>query len=653
MPMGAVFISHSSKDDGVVREIRRALAGLGVETWVDSEKLAGGDPLRPAVREGIERAEQFLAVITMDALNSEWVQREIGYAKAVKKPGYKIIPLVRGNIGSAMLRLVFGEEPVAVKLGDGAGAVSEALPAILAALGFELPTEIVRSAQEKSKPLADLVLELQDPAIEERDGKRRAVATATLIYRPPDGTEDVESGRYRITAPLGPLEAGDLAWYLERYINWPSGLFQERAERVVKALPEWGKLLWATLGAASPENALEGWKATRNERRLTIKVDKELVAGGAMDEARQREAYEAAALLLSLPWELIHDERGYLFQGRRAVRVRRSLPNREMQAALATEPPIRVLLVSPRPEDEYASYIDHRSSARPLVEALSRLGELAELKFLEPATFPALEAELLRAAGAGERYHVVHFDGHGVYERVHGLGQLVLEDPADVEKLEARGSQLVDAEEIARIVRDHRVPLFFLEACQTAKAAADPSASVAARLLESGVASIAAMSHSVVVETAQRFVTAFYQELLGGKRVGQAMLAGQLALKADTLRGRTFSGEVRLEDWFVPVLFQGEEDPQLIRETPAQQVAEVMEKRRRLALGELPEAPGHQFLGRGQDLLKAERMLARERYVVVRGAGGEGKTTFAAELARWLVAKSRAERAAFTSVEQV
>jgi hypothetical protein len=44
------------------------------------------------------------------------------------------------------------------------------------------------------------------------------------------------------------------------------------------------------------------------------------------------------------------------------------------------------------------------------------------------------------------------------------------------------------------------------------------------------------------------------------------MLDGQRALKDDNLRGRVFgSGELRLEDWFVPVLFQERDDPQLFR----------------------------------------------------------------------------------------
>ena len=525
------------------------------------------------------------------------------------------------------------------------------MPQILAAIGEHPPAEAIRHVQTQSAPPADLILELTDPAIEEFEGKRRAVAVARLVFTPPESRE-MESQRYRFTSPLGPIEAGEIEWYLERFVNWPAEPFLERARKVEQALPEWGRQLYDGVNAEPARAVLDAWSATgAAERRFTVKVDRKLIAGTPPE--KQKEADEAATLLLGLPWELIHDEQGYLFQGARPVRVRRGLPNSDRQRAVATEPPIRVLLVSPRPEDQSAAYIDHRISARPLVEALSRLGHLASLKLLETPTFPALEKELQDAHEWGEPYHVVHFDGHGVYDRTHNLGKLCFEDPSDLDKLEGRRSQLIDADRIARIVRDHRIPLFFLEACQTAQADRDPSASVAARLLESGVASVAAMTHSVLVETASRFISQFYDELLQGKRVGQAMLAGQRALKSDTFRDKTFTGELHLEDWFVPVLFQEEQDPQLVREVPGEQVAAIIEKRRELALGELPEEPPHRFLGRSRDLLKAERMLARERYIVVQGSGGEGKTTFAAELARWLVATQRYRHAAFTSVEQL
>ena len=292
---------------------------------------------------------------------------------------------------------------------------------------------------------------------------------------------------------------------------------------------------------------------------------------------RAEQARAAATSLLALPWELIHDGSGFLFAGGRGARVRRCLPNEQPKPPIESSPPLRVLLLSPRPEEDRVPYIDHRVSARPLVEALAPLGELAELSILNPPTFAALSAELDRAEKGGKPYHVVHFDGHGVFDRSRrdgpggrqGLGALVFEHPDDVRKTFKRRSELVDCKTLSGLIKDRRVPLFFLEACQTAHAETDPTSSVAGTLLQGGAASVAAMSHSVLVETARRFVGPFYKALLEGERVGQAMLAGQKALHDDSNRGRGFGGDLKLQDWFVPVLFQEETDPQLVRQVPA------------------------------------------------------------------------------------
>ena len=677
-----IFISHATADDAVVKELREALEARGVAVWADSRELAPGDNLEPEIQKAIEEARHFLVVLGPQTQNSRWVRKEIKHALKVRKKrgdAYRVIPLLLPGVEPSALELWFGKEPVAARVSPKPGGVEQTLPDLLAALDLTLPEDGQPPVTKDSTPVADLILELSEPTIATSDGKRRATAKAVLIYDPPEpNAGEVASRAFRFTAPLGAIEAGELAWYLEGYPRWPAkeGVFADRAKAVVEALPKWGKQLYEdaiapALASDAGRNAFSGWNDTPHgtERRFSVLVDEDFLADPTLDDeakaAQEAEAKEAATLLLSLPWELVHDDTDYLFQGARGVRVRRRLPNQISKDPITTVAPLRVLLVSPRPEDKHAKYIDHRVSARPLVESLATLGDLARLTILNPPTFGALQAELERARAAGEPYHVVHFDGHGVFDHPdrdglgghHGLGALVFEHSDDAGKLERRRSDLVNAKQIAGIIRDHRVPLFFLDACQSAQAEKDPTSSVAGKLLQGGVASVAAMSHSVLVETARRFIRVFYEKLLSGERVGQAMLAAQQALKADPYRRKAFTGELRLEDWFVPVLFQEETDPQLIRETPSERVREEIDKARKLALGRLPEPPAHSFVGRSRELLQAERLLCRDgkgatRHIVLRGEGGEGKTVLGCELARWLVASQRFERAAFVSLEQ-
>ena len=330
---------------------------------------------------------------------------------------------------------------------------------------------------------------------------------------------------------------------------------------------------------------------------------------------------EAATLLLGLPWELLHDGDGYLFQGAKPTRVRRRLPNTRTLDVSVVAAPIRVLLVTARPEDEACGYIDHRASALPLVEAMEQLGGLVRLHVLSPPTFDALGKELKRAFDARAPYHVVHFDGHGVYDRRVGLGGLCFEDPRDTDKLDQRRHVTVHTDKLGPLLKDYRIPLVFLEACQTAQAE-DTSESVASELLQRGVASVVAMSHSVLVETARRFVETFYAGLAHGQRVGDAMLDGQRGLKDDTFRGRIFgAGELRLEDWFVPVLFQEKDDPQLFRRTPAPQTQEDLRTILASRLGGLPEEPKTGFIGRSRELLALQRLLAPAAPRAGRGDG--------------------------------
>ncbi|MEL7353969.1 MAG: CHAT domain-containing protein, partial [Cyanobacteria bacterium J06560_5] len=514
-----IFISHTSKNDDVVKKLREMLELHGQLPWVDSRELTGGDELAATLENSIHTARHFLVVLSIDVLASKWVKREIRIALETAKQrtdGYKVIPVILPGIDPAYFEDLFPNEPIYISIADTPTGMDEALPKIFAALGNQLPEDWQSGEVVQVEPVEELLLKLIDPKMHEQDGVRRAEATAELTYLPAVGRA-IASRRYKFTASLGPVELGEIRWYIERYYQWPTGVFKQRAQKTEADLPAWGKALFAAaMGGESAREPLEEWQRQSGSRRFSVQVDGEPVEGTPEDEAVL--VREAASDLLSLPWEILHDGEGYLSQGANGVRVRRRLPNRKRTTTIEADLPIRVLLVSPRPEVDgdgnAVGYLDHRVSAQALVEAVENLGEdLVKVDVLQPATFAGLKAALKRAKDENDPYEIVHFDGHGVYDRRVGLGALCFEDPRDGEKLGERRMALVYATELASELRAYGVPLIYLDACQTAQAKEDPKASVAAKLLEEGVASVVAMSHSVLVETARRFVEPFYQAL--------------------------------------------------------------------------------------------------------------------------------------------
>lgn len=695
-PDRTVFVSHTSRNDPFVAALKHRLEGRGYTVLEDSQ-FVPGDNLPDNVRGYLDRAPTVIAVGSTEATGSHWVKRELRYAR---RQGKRIIPLMLPQSSTAQLREIFelpepdrGDdleawppELIGIKVPEGAGALDALLPALLDALeGRSGGGQVAVGQARPAVPLADLVLRLRAPRFElvknpQGAEVRRPVATATLAFYPPDATAPAaESPEFTLTAPLGKIEAGDLRFYLERYFLTPYGPFAERARGVEKRLPEWGQDLWDALATSEPGHAapVQAWKklAAQSDRRFTIEAPPAVkLSRKATDEekAAHRAGQEATTELLALPWELLHDGHGYLFHDGIGVRVRRSLPGGESPADLpeaARRAPLRVLAVCARPEDDHTSYIDHRVSIQPLTEALNALGDLAAYDILSPPTFPALCDRLRAALAAGHPYHIVHFDGHGVFDKVNGLGALVFEHPDDAatHKLHRRKAEIINADRLGAELRHAGVGLFFLEACQSAQAEENPEASVAGRLLQSGVSSVVAMSHSVLVETARQFTAAFYPALAEGQRVGAAMLRGQRELARHRQRGWGWEPRgdepgkmqrrpLELHDWFVPVLYQDGADPVLLPVAPpTERVRQELAKDRALATGNLPAPPPHSFVGRSRLLLAAERLMleAGKPFVVLRGEGGEGKTTLAAELARWLVATRRADHAAFASVENL
>jgi hypothetical protein len=354
--MPALFLSHATEDDAVVRKLQRALEQQGtadapIRVWSDSRELKGGDALWPEVEQQIRAADAFLLLVSPAAFQSDWVPAELALALEVQRAQgadhYRVIPLTLDGTRLGAFRQQFasrsgdqsadplGSGPAYIPLASGPNGIAEVLPKLRAALGLELLADLEAPVQPTEKPLEDLVLELTDLGFHvDENSVRRARARARLVYDPADpGAREVRSRQdWRLIAPIGPIEAGELAWYLEKWPIWPGTPYQARAGQVERDLVAWGKLLHqAALPAEHAANVLAAWQNVHDSipggaaRRFSVQVDAATIAGAG--EAEQREAREAATTLPGLPWELLHNGTGFLFQGARPTRVRRRLPS--------------------------------------------------------------------------------------------------------------------------------------------------------------------------------------------------------------------------------------------------------------------------------------------------------------------------------------
>ena len=125
--MSKFFISHSSQDDGFVRELRAALELHGQEGWIDSRELRGGDPLWSTIQQAIEDAAAYAVVVSTDALQSKWVGKELRHALDLQKQRgqdkFPVIPLSLNDTKLGVLEEFFGEEPIYIPVTSDAGGV--------------------------------------------------------------------------------------------------------------------------------------------------------------------------------------------------------------------------------------------------------------------------------------------------------------------------------------------------------------------------------------------------------------------------------------------------------------------------------------------------------------------------------------------------
>ena len=253
-----------------------------------------------------------------------------------------------------------------------------------------------------------------------------------------------------------------------------------------------------------------------------------------------------APALHALPWESLQDDEVMLAAGA-GTPFSRYLPVEQSWGGAVTERPIRVLAVISNPHDLQERYkllpVDVVAEREILESALGTVGEV-KLDFLDAPVTPERLEEALR-----EDYHVLHFVGHGAFSARRGQAALYLQD-------ENGNARPVRDNELVRMLArlGTRPELVTLIACQSAtRSTADAFAGLGPKLVSIGIPAVLAMQDVVMIETARKFVSTFYQRLL---EHGYVDLATNEARSTLLTAGRS--------DAAVPVLFMRLKDGRLL-----------------------------------------------------------------------------------------
>jgi tetratricopeptide (TPR) repeat protein len=472
---------------------------------------------------------------------------------------------------------------------------------------------------------------------------------------------------------MGNLEAERIRWYLEEYPEFPSDPGPSLAAQAEAWVRQVGTDLFRHV--FSDADAMGIWY--RAETQLA--------------ETRVEVVTEPSAVV-DLPWEMLRDP---ATDGVLALRagafVRTSLDTTvPVSMPAPSSISLRMLLVISRPAGRQDA--PFRSVASHLVRLSQGAREAFRLDVLRPPTFAELSRVLQAAKAAGEPYQIVHFDGHGAYldaetaaagvpvadlrrdvfslvsrPRPGSHGFLIFEDPGT-----PGGQQLVDGPALGSILVGAGVSVLVVNACRsahtdlvTAPEAQDEAmdahqrvrayGSLAQEVMDAGVAGVVAMRYNVYVVTAARFIAEVYAGLLAGRPLGAAVTAARRQLAADPKR-QIGGPAVTLQDWVVPVVYEAAPLVLLSPSSGERQLsidlsqAEADQRRAGLE-GRLPTGPDVGFYGRDETLLALDRTFDNHHLVLLHAWAGAGKTSTAAEFARWYAQTGGVGTVLFTSFE--
>jgi hypothetical protein len=454
--------------------------------------------------------------------------------------------------------------------------------------------------------------------------------------------------------PLDEEQSKLCKWYLEQYV-YKSPYSMDKAAEAARYIQDYWKVAIQSLQLKSIVDQHFGHDA--GHRQVSIEI-----LDGEVD-------MPTTVTVHQLNWELLEDprqwdaddmqisvKRRFTAQDGGGFRINKVSSWREQRTGIKS---VNLLLVVARnttsPDNEEVDptlassiLIDIRKTLR-----MSNPAVQLNIEIVRPGTFEALQGHLARAEdihGPGY-YHAVHFDVHGQVGLRNGKhagkwGFLLFSHP------ESEGLKPCLASRVAQLLKQHRVHLAILTACQSARANSGDNANIAKSFAKHGVENVLAMSFKVSSNAASIFLGVFYRQLLiNGSTFTYSVVAGRTALRDMPKRYARLGLQRELLDWFVPVIYSSGKDLVLLEPHQEPQGASIAANQ--LIIAQLSEninslelvSQDSQMTNRDFDLLRLEKFLIARKKVRLHGPQGIGKSTFLR-----YAAKSWAETLFFDSV---
>ncbi|MBF0521144.1 MAG: CHAT domain-containing protein, partial [Nitrospirae bacterium] len=345
--------------------------------------------------------------------------------------------------------------------------------------------------------------------------------------------------------------------------------------------------------------------------------------------------------MLNLPWsyaveyetnkQLIDIESLYILKTPTAI-IKQNNPEFIPQVVA----PLKILIMISSPLDlDYKSRLAHEDEEYEILKAFEPLLKTGhvQIDYTDDGSLEALKAKIKT-----NKYHILHFSGHGVFKK--GKGYLHLENHYTLK------GELADEDKFAAAVNcnsNYKIPLVVLSSCETAQGSSEEILSgVTGKLLNLGTPAVVSMGMSILDIHAIFFTAALYTKLSNKLSVPEAFTTALRELK----KYEKASDSKQLpKQWMIPNLYVSrkienlvdwDSAPAPLKLTTYQYVTEGKQI-------SIAHKAGFLFVGRRAEKARVFEPFFKNTPIMLKGQGGVGKSTMAEYMVQRAISKDSAK----------